>query len=117
MSATSGVLNGEPASAAFVIASGSPLQGTLPLKPPAANLKVMAPQHSDGDLAWKIAEGRGAMPPWKGTLSENDIWDVVNYIKQFASEEKSHGRGHDDKHHDDKHHDDKHRHDDKHGHK
>lgn len=87
------------------------------LKPPAANLKVMAPQHSDGDLAWKIAEGRGAMPPWKGTLSENDIWDVVNYIKQFASTKESHGRGHDDKHHDDEHHDDKHRHNDKHGHK
>lgn len=89
------------------------------LKPPAANLKVMVPQHTDGDLAWRIAEGRGAMPPWKGTLSENDIWDVVNYIKQFAGAEQAqgHGHGHDDKHHDDKHHDDKHMQDTQHGHK
>ncbi len=72
------------------------------LTPPAANLKVMAPQHPDGDLAWKIAQGRGAMPPWKGALSENDIWDVVNYIKQFASAEQAQGHGYDDKHHDNK---------------
>jgi hypothetical protein len=25
----------------------------------------MAAHHPDGDLAWKIANGRGAMPPWK----------------------------------------------------
>ncbi len=44
------------------------------------------------------------MPPWKQTLSENDIWDVVNYIKQLAgSEQAQEGHGHDDKHHDDKH--------------
>ncbi len=73
------------------------------LKPPAANLKAMAPRHSDGDLAWKIAEGRGAMPSWKASLSENDIWDVVNYIKRIASAEQAKGHGHDDKHHDDKH--------------
>ena len=66
------------------------------LKPPAANLKVMAPQHPDGGLAWKIAEGRGAMPPWKSALSETEIWDVVNYIKQLAESGNAHR--HDDKH-------------------
>jgi mono/diheme cytochrome c family protein len=63
------------------------------LRPPPANLKVMAPQHSDGDLAWKITEGRGAMPPWKGALSEEDIWNVVNYLKQM-SVAKNAGKGH-----------------------
>lgn len=55
------------------------------LKPAPANLKVMAPQHPDGDLAWKIAEGRGAMPGWKSSLSEQDIWNVVNYIKGMSA--------------------------------
>ncbi len=52
------------------------------LNPRPADLAAMAPQHADGGLAWKIAEGRGAMPPWKGTLGENQIWDVVNYLKK-----------------------------------
>jgi mono/diheme cytochrome c family protein len=53
------------------------------LKPQPANLAIMAGHHSDGDLAWKIANGRGAMPPWKGMLSENQIWILVNYIKSL----------------------------------
>ena len=52
------------------------------LNPRPSDLVTMAPRHPDGGLAWKIAEGRGAMPPWKGTLSENQIWDVVNYLKK-----------------------------------
>jgi mono/diheme cytochrome c family protein len=35
---------------------------------------------SDGELFWKISNGRGAMPPWKH-LPENDRWDIVNYIR------------------------------------
>jgi len=34
---------------------------------------------TDGELFWKIATGRGAMPPWKH-LPENDRWAVVHYI-------------------------------------
>ena len=47
-----------------------------------ADLAVMAGQHPDGDFAWKIAEGRGAMPAWKAILSEKQIWDVVNYLQK-----------------------------------
>jgi len=54
------------------------------LQPKPANLKEMAPQHADGDLAWKIAQGRGAMPAWKGTLKPQQIWDLVNYIKRLG---------------------------------
>ncbi len=67
------------------------------LKPAPSNLKVMAPQHPAGDLAWKIAEGRGAMPAWKAVLSENDIWSVVNYLKQFGGAGGHHGGKHGDK--------------------
>ena len=57
------------------------------LTPPPADLAVMAPQHSDGDFAWKISEGRGVMPAWKGILSEAQIWDLVNFIKGVLNEE------------------------------
>ncbi len=55
--------------------------------PAAARLETLPPdlyetagQHPDGDLAWKIANGRGAMPAWKGMLTESQIWDLVNFI-------------------------------------
>lgn len=70
------------------------------LNPKPANLMVMAPMHPPGDLAWKIAEGRGPMPSWKATLSEEQIWDTVNYLKhglgeaEFAEDEDAeHGHG------------------------
>lgn len=55
------------------------------LNPRPADLASMAGQHSDGDFAWKIAEGRGAMPAWKGKLTEKQIWDVVNYVKVLGN--------------------------------
>jgi len=54
------------------------------LSPRPANLKEMSAHHSDGDLAWKIATGRGAMPAWKGNLKLKQIWDVVNFIRRLA---------------------------------
>ena len=36
----------------------------------------------DGELFWKISNGRGAMPPWKH-LSENDRWSVIRYIRSL----------------------------------
>jgi mono/diheme cytochrome c family protein len=35
---------------------------------------------TDGELFWKISNGRGAMPPWKH-LPEKDRWEIVNYIR------------------------------------
>lgn len=52
------------------------------LNPRPADLAAMAGQHPDGDFAWKIAEGRGAMPAWKTVLGEKQIWDVVNYLQK-----------------------------------
>lgn len=54
------------------------------LNPKPADLAAMAPQHPAGDLAWKIENGRGAMPAWKGTLKQNQIWDVVNFLQTMA---------------------------------
>ncbi len=56
------------------------------LHPKPADLETMAGRHPDGDFAWKIANGRGTMPAWKGTLKENQIWDLVNYLQGLAPE-------------------------------
>jgi mono/diheme cytochrome c family protein len=71
-----------------VVCHGSEGKGDGPaavgLTPRPTNLVKMAGHHSDGDFAWKIANGRGAMPAWKGTLSENDIWHLTNFIQSLA---------------------------------
>jgi mono/diheme cytochrome c family protein len=59
------------------------------LNPKPADLKAMAGRHSDGDYAWKIANGRGAMPPWKGVLDDKQIWDVVNFVQSLGGGKKS----------------------------
>ncbi len=59
-----------------------PAAAGLTLKPP--DLVRMAGHHPDGDLAWKIANGRGAMPAWKGKLSDKDIWHLVNLIQSLG---------------------------------
>ena len=37
---------------------------------------------SDGELFWKISNGRGAMPPWKH-LPDNDRWAVIGFIRSL----------------------------------
>ena len=37
---------------------------------------------SDGELFWKISNGRGPMPPWKH-LPENDRWAVIRFIRSL----------------------------------
>jgi mono/diheme cytochrome c family protein len=48
---------------------------------------------SDGALFWRVSEGgmmepfNSAMPAWKDTLSEDEIWQVVTYIREFAEDD------------------------------
>ncbi len=65
------------------------------LNPKPPDLKTMAGHHPDGELAWKIANGRGAMPAWQGVLEEKQIWDIVNYIKSLDSGNKKPAAEHD----------------------
>jgi mono/diheme cytochrome c family protein len=39
---------------------------------------------TDGALFWKISEGKSPMISWKGSLSETQRWELVNYIKSLA---------------------------------
>ncbi|NNE85467.1 MAG: cytochrome c [Alphaproteobacteria bacterium] len=50
-----------------------------------ANIFAMAQSHSDGDLRWKIAQGRGEMPGWQDVLSDTQIWSLVHYIKTLPA--------------------------------
>ena len=43
-----------------------------------------ADKAADPYLFWMITNGRTDMPPWGVILSENDRWDLVNYIKTIA---------------------------------
>ena len=52
----------------------------LPPPKPADWTSDRVQKETDGELFWKITNGRGAMPPWKH-LPEKDRWDLVNYIR------------------------------------
>ena len=40
---------------------------------------------TDGYLFWFITNGRSDMPPWGLILSENERWDLINYIKTIKN--------------------------------
>ena len=64
--------------------------------PAAAGLRIRPatfrnPQHfsapgMDGAHFWVVQHGgrAGGMPSWQGTLTDAQIWDVVNYVKQLS---------------------------------
>lgn len=54
----------------------------LPVKP--ANWTAPDTQkQTDGELFWKITNGRGPMPPWKH-LSDSERWALVHFLRTFA---------------------------------
>ena len=55
------------------------------LKKNPPNLKEGIKMHPDGDFFWKIQEGRGDMPSFKQELRSEEIWDVINYIREESN--------------------------------
>jgi mono/diheme cytochrome c family protein len=55
------------------------------LEKPPGNLSnpAMADQ-TDGTLFWKVTEGRKPMPSFSATLTDDQRWEVVNYIRTLA---------------------------------
>ncbi len=41
-------------------------------------------QQSDGALYWKIREGRGVMPGYKSKLSNEQLWQLVEYVRDLS---------------------------------
>lgn len=62
-----------------------PAGATLDPKP--ADLTEPAKNDTDGQILWHISEGAAAgepgsaMPAWKGVLTEDQIWQVVTYLR------------------------------------
>ncbi len=38
---------------------------------------------TDGEIFWKISEGRNPMPKGKNNLTDDQRWDIINYIRTF----------------------------------
>ena len=53
------------------------------LIPPPSNLAVHVPMHPEGMLWYWISNGisRTAMPAWKGTLSDTQRWELIDYLR------------------------------------
>ncbi len=59
------------------------------LNPKPTNFTADVFQHqTDGTIYWKISEGRGMMASYKGMLSEEQRWQVVNYLRTLKKETK-----------------------------
>lgn len=57
-----------------------PAAAALPPPKPANWTSAAVQKESDGEIFWKMSNGRGAMPPWKH-LPEQERWELVNYIR------------------------------------
>jgi mono/diheme cytochrome c family protein len=57
-----------------------PAAAALPPPKPADWTSARVAAETDGEIFWKMSNGRGAMPPWKH-LPEKDRWEIVNYIR------------------------------------
>ncbi|HUM15662.1 MAG TPA: CopD family protein [Candidatus Nitrosotalea sp.] len=60
-------------------------------KPPADLAAVHTAQHTAGDMFWWITHGipAGGMPPFGSVLSEEDRWDLINFIRTLAAGERA----------------------------
>lgn len=54
---------------------------SLPVKP-ADWTSPTTQEQADGEIYWKISNGRGPMPSWKH-LSDDDRWNLVHFIRTF----------------------------------
>lgn len=42
-------------------------------------------KNSDGEMFYKVSEGRGQMPSFKNVLTSTDIWNIVSFIRSYNS--------------------------------
>ncbi len=56
--------------------------GSKALDPKPANLSSeLVQKQVDGEIFWKISNGRNAMIKWGPIIPEEDRWNLVNYIR------------------------------------
>lgn len=49
---------------------------------------VRAPSVTDGEIFWKVTEGRRPMPGFKKQLSDEQRWQLVNLLRTFAQSQE-----------------------------
>jgi hypothetical protein len=66
---------------------GNPGKGnTLALVPPPPDPATDRVQKNrDGELFYKISEGKGPMPSFKNVLSSNEIWNIISFLRTFKN--------------------------------
>lgn len=45
--------------------------------------------NSEGALFYKITSGKGVMPPFENTLSEEERWMLINFVKNFSPDREA----------------------------
>jgi mono/diheme cytochrome c family protein len=75
---------------------GGPAADTTPvLPPPLTGPGSHLDDHTDGDMHYFIAYGMpGGMPAWQGRLTDEQIWHIVNFLRDL--DEDNPGGGHTD---------------------
>lgn len=48
---------------------------------PADHTSKVVQNETDGDLFYKLSEGRSPMPGYKAILNENQRWELISYIR------------------------------------
>jgi mono/diheme cytochrome c family protein len=61
---------------------GPAAQGLNPK--PADHTSVSVQSQSDGAIFWKLSEGRTPMPSYKKIFSDQQRWELVNFIRTLA---------------------------------
>lgn len=56
------------------------------LKEPPADLTERIGKETDGELAWKISEGRDPMPTFGKKMSKEEIWKTINYARTLVAQ-------------------------------
>jgi len=64
---------------------GTPGQGNVLnlVPPPQDPAKAEFQQNKDGEIFYKVSEGRGPMPSFKNVLSSQDIWNIISFLRTF----------------------------------
>ena len=59
-----------------------PMSADLDPRPPMLDKDTFGDQ-TDGALFWKISEGKDPMPGFGGMVSEEERWNIVNFLRTF----------------------------------
>lgn len=61
---------------------------TIKVKPANFTDAKLQASETDGALFWKMTNGRGPMPSWRDTLTDQERWQLVNYIRKLGKDAK-----------------------------